>query len=123
VKKLATSIVIISFLVGLALGWFIFKPQINYNIDNLVAMKWIDGKYGKGFYGVQIFYEPENDKYSVKGRIWIGRGNSYWRDLGTLGVVDSPEQAIQKFGGIIHDGIVLKVGNFTVPQKEIERHR
>jgi len=115
--------VIVSFVFGLALGWIIFRPRQNDNIDNLVAMKWIDGKYGKGFYGVQIYYEPENEKYSVKGRIWIGRANSYWHDLGILGTVESPEEAVQKFGTVMHDGRMLKIGNFSLSQNEIERHR
>ena len=122
-KKNVIVIVIISFLYGLALGWFIFKPQENYNIDNLIAMKWIDGKYGKGFYGVQIYYEPENDKYSVKGRVWIGRNNAYWRDLGILGIVNSPEEALQKFGRIMNDGRMLKIGSYSISQNEIESHR
>ncbi len=86
-------------------------------------MKWIDGKYGKGFYGVQIYYEPENGNHSVKGRVWIGRGNSYWRDLGILGIVNSPEEALQKFGKIDHDGKMLTIGNFSISQKAIESHR
>jgi len=104
-------------------GWVLFRPSLDYNLDNLVAMQWVDGKYGKGFYGVQVWLEPEDEKYSVNGRVWIGRGNLYWQDLGKIGIANSPEEAVQTFGDILLDGPALKIGRYSIEKKLIEQHR
>ncbi len=122
-KKSILSLSICLFVAGMGVGWILFRPGLDYNLDNLVAMKWIDGKYGKGFYGVQVWLEPENERYSVNGRVWIGRGNLYWHDLGKIGIANSPEEAVQTFGDILLDGSILKIGKYSIEQKLIEQHR
>lgn len=105
-----------------------FIQAITYKnpIDNLITVKWGDSKYGKAFYGAEVYFIKEKKNYLVKAKIRIGRGNNYYHDCGVIGVVKSPEEAVEKYGEVtwtetgLHIG---KKGTYFISRKEIESHR
>src|SRR5689334_5565226 len=100
-KLLLGIAVLICFLsAGLAVGWtgrgWIEEDEI---IPQIVALKWGDGKYGPAFYGACVSILPrQSGGYAVYGKIYIGRGNDYYHDLGRLGTVSTDVEAVQKWG-------------------------
>lgn len=105
-----------------------FIQAITYKnpMDNLITVKWGDGKYGKAFYGAEVYFIKEEKSYSVKAKIRIGRENNYYHDCGVIGVVQSPEEAVEKYGEVTwtESGLLIgKEGTYFLSRKEIEKHR
>jgi hypothetical protein len=106
------------------------QPFIRDNtIDTLVAVSWGGGEYGrfgKAFYGVEVFLVEGNDDYAVKARFHIGRGNGYYH-ICELGLVSSPSEAVDKFGVVnwTKQGVTIGKGDtsFFMSRKELENHR
>ena len=96
----------------------------NYK-SNLIAVKHIDGKYGKAFYGVEVFGKDAGNRIEVYARIHIG-GIDRWhgRDCGKIGIAKNWEDAREKFGDITFDGSVLSIGSdYSIKKEEYEKHR
>lgn len=131
--------VLLSFLVGIVTGalatWIAVEGTGRRAVQNIVAMRWGEGKrYGNQLlYGAEVYLQPASDRtdqprYSVLGRVWIGRGDGYWHDLGQLGSVSDPAEASDKWGEIQWDdaGLTIGPGNpkpTVISWEKLESHR
>ena len=86
-------------------------------------MSWGGGKYGKAFYGAQVYVEPAESRFKVRARILIGHGNNMFQDCGVLGEEESFEKAVEKWGQIEWRADGLHIGSYFAPQSQIEAHR
>lgn len=97
--------------------------------DRQVAFVWGDSeKYGPAFYGAQVYFEPGAGALQVKARVWIGRGNDYFHDLGILGRVATAEDAVREFGRVRFEPDGLHIGStdkdaLFLPRATLESHR
>src|SRR5687767_787299 len=85
---------------GLVVGWSTGSNVSATNLDRVVAMEWGDGRYGPSFYGAHVYLEPISTGYSVRARVYIGRGNDYFHDCGELGIAKSDSEAVSRWGTI-----------------------
>jgi hypothetical protein len=120
--------VFLALAVGFVAGWLVNANSGAEAIQRVVALSWGDGKYGRGFYGAEVFLVPAGDHYSVQRRVWIGRGNGYQHEPVELGVVDNPEDAVARWGHIEWSDAGLTIGPgdpepYFMPRAKIERHR
>ncbi len=115
------------FTCGIAVDWTLKYYQHDARVDRIVAMKWVDSKYGPAFYGVQVYLVPIPSGYEVKARVHIGRGNDYFHDCGKLGVVKADSEAVSQWGSIEYrdDGLHIGKGSieFFLPKADLENHR
>ncbi len=124
--RLAFAVIAV-FTCGMAVHWTLRYYQYDEKVDQIVAMKWVDNKYGQAFYGVQVYLEPIPSGYEVKARVHIGRGYSYFHDCGRLGVVKTDSEAVSQWGSIEYrdDGLHIGEGSaeFFLPKADLENHR
>ncbi len=120
-------LIVASVLVGFAGGWVWARKAGSTRLERVVAMRWGDGKYGPAFYGAHVYLEPKADAYSVRARVWIGRGNSYFHDCGELGMVRTDAEAVARSGNIDwrEDGLHIGGGTneYFLPRSRFENHR
>ncbi len=121
------AVAAVALLVGFVFGWI---RAINVNatrLERVVAMSWGDGKYGPSFYGANVYLEPLSSGYSVRARVYIGRGNDYFHDCGVLGTVQSDSEAVARWGAIDWREDGLHIGSSTnhyfLPKATLESHR
>ncbi len=106
------------------------KSTINEHIKNIYAEELEKSQTLKKF-GISEFQQKAPNYYnldviiSVGYRVKspIGRGNDYWQNLGQIGIAHTTEEAVQKYGEILHDGHTVKFGDYSIEQKLIEQHR
>jgi hypothetical protein len=115
-------------LAGFVTGWLMASNRSAERIDRVVAMQWGDGRYGKAFYGAHVYLIPSGNEYEVHARVLAGRGNDYFHELGLLGRVTMPEEAVARFGRIEWRADGLHIGdgqNFPVflERAKLEAHR
>lgn len=128
-RKLAPllAVAIVALLVGFVAGWLTASSNSATRLERVVAMSWGDGKYGPAFYGAHVFLEPQAGSYSVRARVFIGRGNDYFHDCGELGRVQTDVEAVARWGRIEwrEDGLHIGTGtnHFFMPRAQLERHR
>ena len=93
--------------------------------SDLIAVKHIDGKYGKAFYGVEVFGKDAGNRIEIYAKIHIGGVDKfYYHDCGKIGIAGNWQEAKEKFGNISFDGSVLSVGNtYSIPKEKYENHR
>ena len=93
--------------------------------SGLIAVKHIDGKYGKAFYGVEVFGKNAGNRINVYARIHIGGvDRAYYHDCGQIGFAWNWQEAKEKFGNITFDGSILSIGNiYSIPKEKYENHR
>ena len=93
--------------------------------SELIAVKHIDGKYGKAFYGVEVFGKDVGNRIEVYVRVHIGGvDRAYYHDCGQIGFALNWQEAKEKFGNITFDGSVLSIGNnYSIPKEKYENHR
>ena len=93
--------------------------------SELIAVKHIDGKYGKAFYGVEVFGKDVGNRIVVSARVHIGGiDRAYYHDCGQIGFAWNWQEAKEKFGNIAFDGSVLSIGNsYSIPKGKYENHR
>ena len=128
-KRMGSLVIaLICLIIGYALGWI--SPRINGDeaVQRIVAMSWGDGRYGKAFYGAEVYLEPAANGYSVRGRVWIAHGGDYYHDLGQLGTVTTPAEAVARWGSIqwSDTGLTIGPGNpnpFVFTRAQLESHR
>ncbi len=82
-----------------------------------------DGRYGPAFYGAQVYLLPADGEYEVRARVMLGRGNDYFHDLGPLGRVATPEEAVGRFGTIQWRPDGLHIGDGQTFPVFLERAR
>jgi hypothetical protein len=116
-------------IVGCAISAYFYRAAAR--MDNLVAVSWGDGKYGKALYGAYVFYEPKDGQLAVKLSVRIDRG-SFWsqyaHDTRTLGIVRDPVEAVAIWGVVTWTEEGLKIGTppgptHLFPRNELEQHR
>ena len=93
--------------------------------SELIAIKHIDGKYGKAFYGVEVFGKDVRNRIEVYARVHIGGvDRAYYHDCGKIGIAFNWQDAKEKFGNISFDGSVLSIGNtYSIKKEKYENHR
>lgn len=121
------AIAVAAFLVGYIMGWMQASYESSTRLDRVVARKWGDGKYGPAFYGAHVYLEPVSGGYSVRGRVYIGRGNDYYQDCGELGTVQSDTEAVARWDTIDwrEDGLHIGSGSnhYFLARASLESHR
>ncbi len=120
---------------GFVLGGFTFWGYqfLTYNdhINNQIAVKWGDGKYGKAFYGAEVYVQENGTgKLWVKARVSIGRGSGllqYIHNCGLIGLVDTHEEAVEKYSDIVWSDQGLTIGTgksaYFLARADLENHR
>ena len=93
--------------------------------SDLIAVKHIDGKYGKAFYGVEVFGKEVGNRIEIYARIHIGGVDKfYYHDCGKIGIAFNWQDAKEKFGNISFDGSLLSIGNtYSIKKETYENHR
>ena len=93
--------------------------------SELIAVKHIDGKYGKAFYGVEVFGKDVGNRIEVYARVHIGGVDKfYYHDCGQIGFAWNWQDAKEKFGNISVDGSHLSIGNtYSIKKEKYENHR
>lgn len=118
---------LLAVLVGFACGWFLSVRVVETRLENVVAFDWAGGTYGPAFYGAHVYLVPIKRGYSVRARVYIGRGNNYFHDCGELGKVESDAEAVSKWGQIAwrEDGLQIGAGpdHFFLARSQLESHR
>jgi hypothetical protein len=121
------AITVVALLLGFIVGWVQASSVSAITLERVVAMKWGDGEYGPSFYGAHVYLEPASSGYSVRARVYIGRGNDYFHDCGELGIVQNDTEAVAKWGTIYWRDDGLHIGSGTseyfLPRAKIESHR
>jgi len=120
-------IVMVTFLIGFTVGWFGMDSANALKLQQVVAMKWGDGRYGPAFYGAHVYLEPAGSGYSVRALVYIGRGNNYFHDCGELGVAQTDSEAVARWGNIDwrKDGLHIGSGadEYFLARAKLESHR
>src|SRR5262245_35236098 len=89
---------------GAVAGWTCCVLFGDHSDSSVIAMSWGDGKYGKQFYGAQVYVVPEGGVFGVRARVFIGGpGSDYYHECGEIGRAKSVEDAIDRFGKIHWD--------------------
>lgn len=121
------AVAIVALLLGFVAGWIRASSVSATRLDRVVAMSWSDGKYGSSFYGAHVYIEPVAGGYSVRARVYIGRGNEYFHDCGELGTVQTDSDAVARWGAIDwrEDGLHIGSGadHYFLAKAEMESHR
>ena len=92
---------ILLFVIAFCWGWEYYK-------SGLIAVKHIDGKYGKAFYGVEVTGKDAGNRIEVYARIMIGGMNRFYcHNCGKIGIAKDWEEARTKFSDIRFDGKTL----------------
>lgn len=121
------AVAVVSLFVGSIGGWIRASSLSNTQLERVVAIKWGDGKYGPSFYGAHVYLEPASSGYSVRARVYIGRGNGYFHDCGELGKVQTDSEAVARWGMINwkEDGLHIGSGQseYFLSRAKIESHR
>jgi hypothetical protein len=133
-RSIAFAITALPFVAALWAGsvastyaWTVPQDSSGDNVEQIVAMRWGDGKYGQAFYGAQVYLQPSDGEYVVRARVHIGRGNGYFHDCGPIGRTKTAEEAVGKWSAIEFrdDGLHIGVGPdaYFLRRDELERHR
>jgi hypothetical protein len=121
------AVAVVAILVGFVVGWVRASSLNATRLDRVIALRWGDGKYGPSFYGAHVYLEPVNNGYTVRARVYIGRGNNYFHDCGVLGTVQTDSEAVAKWGAIDWRVDGLHIGNgtnhFFLAKAKMESHR
>ena len=113
-----TLLVVLTFLTGFYCGTEDYK-------SDLIAVKHIDGKYGKACYGGEVWGKDIGNRIEIYARIHIGGVDKfYYHDCGKIGIAFNWQDAKEKFGNISFDGSVLSIGNtYSIKKEKYENHR
>ena len=121
------AVAVVALLVGFIVGWIRASSVGATRLERVVAMSWGNGKYGPSFYGAHVYLEPASSGYSVRARVYIGRGNDYFHDCGELGTAQTDSEAVARWGTIDwrEDGLHIGSGTnqYFLARAKIESHR
>lgn len=120
-KKIYIALpVLIAIIIAFLSGWC---HGISSYRSSLIAFRYIDGKYGKAFYGIEV-YAKENKKHlEVHAKINIDLTGGYYYDCGKIGFASSFADAKKKFGNILFDGENINIGSYRISKSEYATHR
>src|SRR5881397_3104249 len=86
-----TTLVAVAFLTALAgfvAGWTVMATKSLVRLNRVVAVSWGDATNAKAFYGAYVYLHPKDPGYSVRARVYLGRGNNnLFHYCGELGLV------------------------------------
>jgi hypothetical protein len=120
-------VAVAALLIGFVIGWIRAYSVCATRLERVVAISWGDGKFGSSFYGVHVYLEPVSSGYSVRARVYIGRGNNYFHDCGELGTVQTDSEAVARWGTINwrEDGLYIGSGTneYFLARAKMESHR
>jgi hypothetical protein len=120
-------VAVAALLIGFVIGWIRAISVSAMRLDRVVAISWGDGKFGPSFYGAHVYLEPVNSGYSVRARVYIGRGNNYFHDCGELGTVQTDSEAVARWGALDwrEDGLHIGGGTnaYFLARAKMESHR
>lgn len=114
---------VVGMCLGAAFGWVSSSMRNQSRIDRTVAIGW-DGE--RSFYGAHVYLEPLAAGYSVRGRVYIGRGDGvtdYFHELGELGTASTDAEAVQRWGDVRFAADGLHIGDFFMPKAKLQTHR
>jgi len=118
---------VVALLVGFVVGWVEASSKNATRLERVVAMSWGDGRYGPSFYGAHVYLEPLTNGYSVRARVYIGRGNNYFHNCGEIGTAQTDSEAVARGGTIDwrEDGLHIGRGtnHYFLERAKLERHR
>jgi hypothetical protein len=122
------AVAIAALIAGFAVGWVLSSGASAARLERVVAMSWGDGKYGPSLYGAHVYLVPAaGSGYSVRARVYIGRGNGYFHDCGELGTARTDSEAVARWGTIDwrEDGLHIGSGpdHFFLARVTMESHR
>lgn len=121
------TILSVSLFVGYTAGWLQANGLSTTRLDRVVVMSWGDGKSVASFYGAHVYLELAKGGYSVRARVYIGRGYGYFQDCGELGTVQTADEAVARWGTINWQEDGLHIGNgtnqFFLAKTQLENHR
>ena len=116
-----------SAIIGWSVGRFHAGSSAEIDTEQVVAVSWGDGKYGPAFYGAFVYLVPIPQGFSVRSRVFIGRGNGYFHDIGEIGRVGSSSDAVATWGLIrwAPEGLYIGISprTFFYPRAKLESHR
>ena len=96
----------------------------NRYTNSLIAVKYIDGKYGAGCYGVEVTGHERGETVEISAKIFIySISGGYYHDFGLIGTASSPQEARRRFGEIQWDGKGVSIGPYRIERKQYENHR
>jgi hypothetical protein len=114
--------------VGGSSGWVLSGIMGERAIDRTIAMSWGDSKYGKEFYGAQVYLVPVGSEYSVHARVFISPGGGYYHDFEEIGRAKTVKEAVERWGKITWwpEGLDIgdpAAGGIHYPRHRLESHR
>ena len=113
---------------GIVLAFILFVGGMSFGksryTSSLIATKYIDGKYGRAFYCVEVTGREEDGWVKVYAKIHIGGLNAgYWHDCGKIGSAKGWPEARKRFGDIEPDEKGISIGLYRLEREEYENHR
>jgi hypothetical protein len=129
IKKILISLLILAFIIASYFSLTFYRKA--EMADNLIAVSWGDGAYGKAFYGAYVFLVPTDSGFDVQAEIKIGRGTpmiQQTHEMGVIGHSDTAEEASEKWGNIVWTENALKIGDINngglvIKREVFEQHR
>ena len=118
--------VFIGLLLGLFLcGFFLGRRFLSSYQAELIAVKYIGGRYGKAFYCVEVLGKKRDGVIKVFAKIHIGGlASGYFHDCGEIGAANDWKMARHNFGTVRLDGENLLIGDsFAIAKRQYENHR
>jgi len=128
-KRLVPFVVVavVAFLLGGVAASIRLNDASETQVARIVAMSWGDGGYGPAFYGAHVYLVPLTSGYSVRARVYIGRGCDYYHDCGELGTVQTDTEAVARWGTIDWQADGLHIGSgpdsYFLARAKLESHR
>lgn len=111
------ALLVISYFIGVHYGE-------NDYMNSLIAVKYVDGRYGTAFYGVEVTGQEEGDRVAVYAKIYVhALSDGQTHDCGRIGTAKSWPEARKQFGDIQWDGKGISIGPYRIERKQYENHR
>src|SRR5687767_6660622 len=106
--------------VGFVAGWGAVAAKNSKRAGSVVAVSWGDAAHTKAYYGAFVYLRQKADHYSVRARVYLGRGGEPFHDCGELGKVQTPAEAVQRWGTIDWKPDGLHIGQYFLARVELE---
>lgn len=99
--------------VGFVAGWGAVAAKSSRRAGSVVAVRWGDAVHAKAHYGAFVYLRQKADHYSVRARVYLGRGSDQFHDCGELGKVQTPAEAVERWSAIEWAPEGLRIGGGT----------
>lgn len=100
-------------IVGFVAGWGAVAATSAKRAGRVVAVSWGDSAQTKAFYGAFVYLRQKSDHYSVRARVYLGRGGEDFYECGELGKAGTPAEAVERWGTIEWKPDGLQIGGGT----------